>query len=197
MIDTTFDVYSDTPRSRDPDSHSPTLRRYHKVLWSKPLPDGGAFMLTDTGPTPYLRHTSQRGEFHLSSDAIGHTYRYVRAMSHVISKVPEDELNAFFATCSTIGAYIIFPSQKIDNKVTINGARGMHAQIKDRFDLTLECIRRHYHGINSPLGVVLDRYDAFFKLFGDFPGVYSVLFSSTCGDAIRRFDPLSSSIQRI
>lgn len=38
-IDTTFDVYSDTPIGRDPDSHSPTLRRYHQMLWSKRLPD--------------------------------------------------------------------------------------------------------------------------------------------------------------
>ncbi|WP_113903400.1 DUF6994 family protein [Brevibacterium celere] len=34
---------------------------------------------------------------------------------------------------------------------TINGARGLHPRIVDRFDLTLECIRRHYRGEPSPL----------------------------------------------
>jgi hypothetical protein len=72
-IDTTFDVYSDTPTGRDPDSHSPTLRRYHKTLWSKPLPDGSAFSLSDQYPKRYLLHKSQRGEFSLSSDSLGHT----------------------------------------------------------------------------------------------------------------------------
>jgi integrase len=40
MIDTTFDFRSDTPPGLDPDTYSPTLRRYHRLLWSKPLPSG-------------------------------------------------------------------------------------------------------------------------------------------------------------
>ena len=88
-IDTTFDVYSDTPIGRDPDSHSPTLRRYHQMLWSKRLPDGSALDLSDEHPKAYLHHKSQRGEFFLSSDSIGHTYRYVRAMAPIINDVPE------------------------------------------------------------------------------------------------------------
>ena len=39
-IDINFDVYSDTPEGKDPDSFSPTLRKYHKILWSKSLPNG-------------------------------------------------------------------------------------------------------------------------------------------------------------
>lgn len=53
---------------------------------------------------------------------------------------------------------------------TINGARGMNRKIGDRFDLTLECIRRHYHGVESPLSDVLQRYSSFFALFEDFKG---------------------------
>jgi len=34
IIDTTFNFYSDSNNS-DPDSKSPTLRKYHKILWSK------------------------------------------------------------------------------------------------------------------------------------------------------------------
>ncbi|MEE8577677.1 MAG: hypothetical protein V3T31_10515 [candidate division Zixibacteria bacterium] len=84
MVDTTFDVYSDTPTGRDPDSHSPTLRRYHQMLWSKQLPDGSAFSLSVEHPKAYLHHKSQRGKFFLSSDSIGHTYRYMRAMAPIM-----------------------------------------------------------------------------------------------------------------
>ena len=193
MIDTKFDVYSDTPHGRDPDSHSPTLRRYHKLLWSKPLPDGSAFILSDTRPAAYLHHISQRGEFHLSSDSVGHTYRHVRAMSRIVSEVPEEEVQAFFSICSTIGAYIVFPSQKVGNKATINGARGMHHKVRDRFDLTLECIRGYYQGQDSPLRETLARYDAFFKLFNDFSGyVEFFLFQDMAmedGASVRFFLP--------
>ena len=39
FIDITFDFRTDTPTGTDPDALSPTLRSYHKFLWSKPLPD--------------------------------------------------------------------------------------------------------------------------------------------------------------
>ena len=38
MIDTKFNVHSDA-NGGDPDISSPTLRLYHKFLWSKPLPN--------------------------------------------------------------------------------------------------------------------------------------------------------------
>jgi hypothetical protein len=37
LIDTSFDFRIDSA-GRDPDKYSPTLRRYHRLLWSKPLP---------------------------------------------------------------------------------------------------------------------------------------------------------------
>jgi hypothetical protein len=39
-----------------------------------------------------------------------------------------------------------------------------------RFDLTVECIRRHYFNEGSPLSDVLTRYADYFRLFGDFRG---------------------------
>jgi hypothetical protein len=65
---------------------------------------------------------------------------------------------------------MVFPGNRIDSKMTINGARGFHPQIKDRFDLTVECIRRHYCNELSPLSELLERYADFFSLFGDFRG---------------------------
>jgi len=193
MIDTAFDAYSDTPAGRDPDSHSPTLRRYHQMLWSKPLPDGSQFTLSTEHPKAYLHHKSPRGEFLLSSDGIGHTYRYVKAMASIIEEIPKEELDQFFSICSTVGAYVIFPSQKIDGRPTINGARGLHWQIRDRFDLTLECIRRYYRDEESPLSATLARYSAFFELFGSFVG-YADFFLfqdlvSNDGRAINFFTP--------
>ncbi len=47
LIDTSFDVRLDTPEGKDPDSYSPTLRRYHQLLWSKELPCGAKLELDD------------------------------------------------------------------------------------------------------------------------------------------------------
>jgi len=47
-------------------------------------------------------------------------------------------------------------------------ARGRSRKIDDRIDLTLECIRRHYEGEDSPLASTLALYNEFFSLFGDF-----------------------------
>ena len=170
MIDVTFRFTSDTPEGKDPDSHSPTLRRYHRLLWSKRLPNGRHFELNDATRGAYLHHRSELGEFRFSSDGISHTFKFVKRMAHIIEQVPEDEVEDFFSLATTIGGYIVFPSYKVNNKMTINGARGLSRQIGDRFDLTLECIRRHYDGLPSPLSATLERYSDFFGLFGDFSG---------------------------
>jgi|TARA_B110000444_G_scaffold82304_1_gene77831 hypothetical protein len=174
-IDITFNVYSDTPSGKDPDSYSPTLRSYHMFLWSKPLPNKVNFALNDK-TSKLLHHQSDLGEFFLSSDSIGHTYGggptgyKVKSVSHILDQVAPDEIERFFNVCCTIGAYIIFPSKRIDNKPTINGARGLNHKIKDRFDLTLECIRRYYKNEDSPLKDTLSRYSKFFNLFESFQG---------------------------
>ena len=66
----------------------------------------------------------------------------------------------------TIGEEIIFPK----HAKSINQARGVNPLICDRFDLTLECIRRYYAGVSSPLHEVLCSDSVFFDLFGDFRG---------------------------
>ena len=59
IININFNFFSDTPEGKDPDSHSPTLIKYHKYLWSKELPAGGKFELTDKKikvlPLPQLK----------------------------------------------------------------------------------------------------------------------------------------------
>jgi hypothetical protein len=166
-IDVTFDFRSDAG-GKDPDSHSPTLRRYHRLLWSKPLPDGTPFTLEDLGSKGYLRHRSHHGEFLLSSDTVLRTFSMHKKMSHIIAAISESEREDALHRGYTIGGMMLFPGVKIDGKQTINQARGMNAKVQDRFDLTLECIRRHYLGEASPLQQDLHRYGAFFSLFVDF-----------------------------
>lgn len=168
MIDTTFNFYSDA-NGGDPDNTSPTLRRYHKILWSKPLPNGGFFHLSDNHFGTYLYHFSEVGEFSLGSDAITHSYKHHKRKHWITSQIPDEVIDLFDAG-STIGAYIIFPNNRIDGLHTINQARGVIGLIDDRFDLTLECIRRFYLGVDSPLYVTLARYEKFFRLFVDFDG---------------------------
>ena len=166
-IDITFNVFSDTPKGKDPDSFSPTLRKYHHILWSKQLPNGKQFHL-DLETPKLLHHKSDLGEFFLSSDQIGSTYSNVKKMSHIVGQVSQDEMDYFSNIRATIAGHAIFPARRIDNKMTINGARGVNHKIQDRFDLTLECIRRFYIKENSPLTVVFERYSQFFDLFENF-----------------------------
>lgn len=169
-IDITFDFQSDTLPGKDPDTFSPTLSRYHKLLWSKPLPSGVVFELDVTGPPYYLHHRSEKDEIWLASDAVVPTFQREKRLSDIINQIPEAEREAFHRIGYTIGGMMVFPAIRVDGKMTINGARGFHPRIKDRFDLTVECIRRHYRDEHSPLSDTLARYKEFFRLFDDFRG---------------------------
>ncbi|HOQ42767.1 MAG TPA: hypothetical protein PK178_11475 [Smithellaceae bacterium] len=168
-LDINFDFRMDTPQGKDPDTLSPTLRRYHKLLWNKPLPGGVLFELVDTTPGVYLNHCSQLGAFSLASDTVIPDFRKEARISHVINQIPE-EVATFIRKSYTIGGMILFPGNRVGHYMTINGARGFHPRIKNRFDLTVECIRRYHFNETSPLSTVLARYAGFFRLFHDFRG---------------------------
>lgn len=181
IIDANYNVYSDA-RGGDPDRTSATLRNYHKILWSKPLYNGKLLELSDTPKSAYLSHNSEIGQFTFGSDAITHSYKHQKAKEWITSQIP-DEVDELFNTGSTIGAYIIFPNNRIAGKMTINQARGVNPLIDDRFDLTLECIRLFYLGQTSPLFDTLVRYKTFFELFDNFMGyVRFFLLDDLIGD---------------
>jgi len=133
------------------------------------LPSGALFDLRDDKPGYYLYHNSTLGKFSLGSDAITHSYKNQIKKKWLTTQIPK-EVQELFDLGSTIGAYLIFPNNKVDRKHTINQARGILRIIDDRFDLTLECIRRFYISEPSPLEDVLRRYASFFQLFETFKG---------------------------
>jgi hypothetical protein len=168
-LDTSFNFDEEVGADRDADTASPTLRHYHQLLWSKQvLRDGRSFPLVIRGSR--LHHNSELGTFEFTSDAIATSLAKQLAKRDVMRYISADEIGRFKAINATIGGRILFPAKKIGGKNNINGARGMDHRICDRFDLTLECIRRHYVGEWSPLSEVLGRYGNFFAVFGDFRG---------------------------
>lgn len=106
----------------------------------------------------------------LASDSVIQTFIRWKSLRHITSRFSDEENERFMALSYTIGGMMVFPGQKIDGRQTINGARGFNSAIKDRFDLTLECIRRHYVGEGSPLADTLSRYADFFAMFRSFSG---------------------------
>jgi hypothetical protein len=172
MLDTSAYFWDDTPSGRDPDTYSETLASYHERLWSKPLPNGTPFTLTRTpGPPFYFEF----GEFLLSSDTGVNslwntsTQQAHVAVAHIIDRVPMAERERFDRRMYSIGSMIIWPCVRRGGN-TINQQRGSSSKIRDRFDLTLECIRRHYASRDSPLGNTLARYVDYLELFVDFYG---------------------------
>lgn len=158
----------DDANGKDPDKYSPTLKGYHRKLWSKELPYGNGRFDLAPERNAYLVHRSSHGVFFMASDAI--TTRLHKRAGRIIRNIPPEALPEQLGY--TIGSYIVLPGNKVDGKMTLNGARGFNRKIADRFDLTLECIKRWYGGRQkpNPLEEVIDRYENFFKLFGDFDG---------------------------
>lgn len=168
LLDTSFDFRVDTPKGKDPDKHSSTLRRYHQALWSKPLPSGPVFELSTAKRRPYLLRDSELGKFRLGSDTAVPTFG--KSARVIVEALPEKDILEFRSLQYSIGGMMVWPTNRIDGKQTINGSRGFRRKISDRLDLTLECVRRHYAGEPSPLSDVLSRYGSYFSLFVDFTG---------------------------
>ena len=154
----------------DPDSKSTTLQLFHKKLWSKKLPNEEEMILQmdeDYGGNLILRWK----DFRFSSDSIIVSFRY-KKYRHIINQAMKclDDYKNFFENMIrksyTIGGMIIFPK----HQQSINQMRGTNDLVSDRWDLTLECIRRYYENEDSPLYNTLVRDKEFFDLFVDFKG---------------------------
>ena len=78
----------------------------------------------------------------------------------------------------TIGGSIIFPM----HRWSLNQARGCSVKVCDRWDLTLESIRRFYAGEPTPLDKALKKDREFFSLFVDFKGYVDFFLLQDCVD---------------
>ncbi len=81
----------------------------------------------------------------------------------------------YLQQANTIGGFMLFPR----HDCSINQARGMSDRIQDRFDLTLECIRRMYESGfptgSNPLFDMSKEDKEYFEMFGSF-GNYAKFF---------------------
>lgn len=191
-IDTTFDFTTDTPYywdeywehdkvlghfNNDPDSASKTLQRYHSALYSRVLPNGEEMILKCGLVANYLTWK----DFRFGSDSIIASFRYIRYRSmieQVLNRVVDWEgyVENYIHKSYTLGGEIIFPK----HSGGINQSRGCNPYIRDRWDLTLECIRRYYNNEKSPLTSVLQMNKPFFDLFVDFKGYVDFFFLQDC-----------------
>jgi hypothetical protein len=196
LIDVTFDHRTDAD-GKDPDSASPTLRRHHQELWSKALPNGQVFTLEQVSGH-YLYHSSNLGNFSLSSDTISNSIRTNKRHKYITDLIDVKDLDNFQALGSTVGATIIYPGKKINNKLTINVARGLNSKIGDRIDLTLECIRLQYSGESNPLATTLATYWGFFEIFNTFEQYveFFLLQDLLENDSIKFFLPHENGFSR-
>ena len=191
IIDVNFDFTNDTPGywknfwekddilgggENDPDTASKMLQSYHQKLWSKPLPNGEILSLSAGSGSNYLTWRN----FRFGSDSLIASFRYRRyrnMLQKVADLVPDYKLfiEVFLRKSYTVGGTIIFPKEN-----SINRERGCNPFIKDRWDLTLECIRRYYNGETSPLFETLKKNKEFFSLFVDFRGYVDFFHLQDC-----------------
>lgn len=164
-IDIDFDFRQDS-NCGDPDTDSRKLYDAHKLLWNKMLPCGKTFDLEVTRASRLLIKNNLGDN--LSSDRMCPHFDglYKGKFDGWLPDTDKEELKY---KVRTIGGHIIFPAHN-RNGFTINQARGVNNIICDRFDLTLECIRRFYKKEKSPLYDAIRRYKDFFDLFVDFRG---------------------------
>ncbi len=189
-IDVNFDFTKDTPNywknfwqnrnglgggSTDPDAESKTLQIYHQLLYSRILPNG-TFMELKVGKDSYHYLTWENYRFG-SDSIIASFFNYIRYQD-IIKKARKQNINFnnfienYYHETYTIGGEIIFPKRMWG----INQSRGCNKYISDRFDLTLECIRKYYKNEKSPLYNVFQKDYNFFELFNDFEGYVKFFF---------------------
>ncbi|GHV85512.1 hypothetical protein AGMMS50230_11200 [Spirochaetia bacterium] len=164
-----------TDTKYDPDTSSEILQIYHKLLWSKEENNIKLYFNRGLEYSDLIlinRYTTKEEENVFSSDWIVNDYQHWdRNKYHELKYLDNMDINIlknFNNITNTIGGRIIFPKRKIDGKDSINVHRGRYRKICDRFDITLECIRRFYSGIESipEFDETLKRYSFFFLLFG-------------------------------
>ena len=177
----------------DPDRLSDTLRRYQYLLNRREMPNGEFFDLKyhldryENGKpknyTPVLVWNGMR----FGNDSIIVSFRYSDRIFPLINEIVarpgyRDWVDDFESRAYTIGGEMLFPMHP-----SINSIRGINSEIRDRFDLTLECIWAFYNGDkrmeNGKMQPLLDAVwenARFFGCFEDFEGYVDFFFLQDC-----------------
>lgn len=158
MVDVNLKYRDETPLGKDPDRVCMSLNRHHSIIWSKHTPRQKYFELKPSRGSQgnlQLYHSSDIGSYVLSSDTIIHPLFYSEREGNKVAyskwfpfesikeEIP-DVITDFQKSAFGIACHTVFPARQINRQQTINQARGVDRRICDRFDLTLECIRRFY-----------------------------------------------------
>ena len=184
-IDVNYNFLRDNPKydpeiidlEYDPDKSSEMLQVFHKILWSKEENNIKLNFERGLEDNDYLILINQCGtkeeEKIFSSDWIINDYQHWNRNKwldlNYLDNMDIKLLRDFNNITNTIGGRIIFPKRRLDGKhETINTHRYTEKKIRERFDITLECIRRFYNGEESipEFDETLKRYNFFFKIFG-------------------------------
>ena len=115
-------------------------------------PDQGARTLTCT--------LADGTTLRVSSDTIATSHSGYAEIRPLHAGLPDQYRNYIENTFYRMAGFIVFPV----HPQSVNQLRGW--RLRDRFDLTLECIRRHYTGEAHPLADVMTQNARFFGLFG-------------------------------
>ena len=184
MLDITYDYRKIKQDGSwdEPDMVSEELKQAHKILWSKELPTGDLFHLSEGAAedwdigNPYLVLKTYLGKIKLTSDSMINSYLKgkTKRLGKTLDLLTKEEKTSFLKLGYSIGNFILFPGNKINGKNTINVER--YRKYYDRFDFTLDAIRKFYIGESSDLYECLDRYKSFFDLFVDFKGYCEFFF---------------------
>lgn len=158
----------------DPDAFSERLYDFYETIWNiqkqklnlnlpevKKVWNGNAWELVGVADK----------NFRLGTDSIISVYWHRNDMRGFIAQLIETEghdfkhyIGKYLQKANTIGGFMLFPR----HRQSLNQTRGVNARINDRFDLTLECIRRMYLKKDNPLQSALERDKSFFDGFGTF-----------------------------
>lgn len=167
-----WDSYDNHRSDTDPDIHSPTLRLYQQILYSRQTPSG-QFLQLEQGKNAQYDYLVCDGRRFASDNIINMFERYKMPWPRELEiENYNDRIKDYKQASYVLGGEIIFPK----HQDSINQCRGINDKILDRFDLTLECIKRFYEGKPNPLNDVLSADKEFFDLFVDFPGYVNFFF---------------------
>jgi hypothetical protein len=169
----------------DPDWYGYQLYNFHEALWNiQRLKFSNIPELRNNSDYKYNNKKSVGGQYsrvlsnanssiRLGSDSVMNIYWHRIDMRKFISELIKNKNNDFkifireyLKKANTIGGFVLFPR----HPQSINQNRGTNSLIDDRFDLTLECIRRYYdkNDQENPLYNVLRTDNDFFEMFGSF-----------------------------